>query len=232
MFFDQTVIDSVEEDPVKGIVDICSMVSNHACLDMMPVFKWTEKQHEIMWEAASFIDLIITVNDLDFKISLPVTKPSVNDNCEGLRKYLFTVQSKFKDDLTKLRVELYRSRYKTVLKATFAYEFSQGDLERVQALVNEIREHISVNTDLDDDHKQRLLKRLETLQAELHKRVSDLDRFWGLVGDAGVVLGKLGTDAKPIVDRIKEVAEIVWKTQARTEELPSDSGNPVIGQDT
>jgi len=61
--------------------------------------------------------------------------------------------------------------------------------------------------------------------------VSDLDRFWGLVGDAGVVLGKLGNDAKPIVDRIREIAEIVWKTQSRTEELPSNSQNPMLEHD-
>lgn len=77
-----------------------------------------------------------------------------------------------------------------------------------------------------------ILKRLENLQSELHKRVSDLDRFWGLVGDAGVVLGKLGKDAKPIVDRVREVAEIAWKTQARTEELPSSSPNPMLGKDS
>jgi hypothetical protein len=74
-----------------------------------------------------------------------------------------------------------------------------------------------------------LLSRLEKLQSELHKRVSDLDRFWGLVGDAGVVLGKLGTDAKPIVDRVREIAQITWKTQSRTEELPSNISNPMIG---
>ena len=58
--------------------------------------------------------------------------------------------------------------------------------------------------------------------------MSDLDRFWGLVGDAGVVVGKLGKDAKPIVDRIQEVAEIIWRTQARAEELPSGQEMPLL----
>lgn len=57
----------------------------------------------------------------------------------------------------------------------------------------------------------------------MHKKMSDLDRFWGLVGDAGVVLGKFGDDAKPIIDRIRVIAQIVWRTQARAEELPSDA---------
>ena len=42
----------------------------------------------------------------------------------------------------------------------------------------------------DANHKERLLKKLESLQAEVHKQVSSLDKFWGLIGEAGVVLGK------------------------------------------
>jgi hypothetical protein len=72
------------------------------------------------------------------------------------------------------------------------------------------------------------LKRLESLQAEIHKRVPDLDKFWGLIGDAGVVIGKFGKDAKPIVDRIREIADIVWRTQFRAEELPSGTSSPLL----
>lgn len=61
--------------------------------------------------------------------------------------------------------------------------------------------------------------------------MSDLVRFWGLVGDAGVVLAKLGDDAKPIVDRIREIADIVWQTQGRAEELPSGATLPQIGHE-
>ncbi len=55
------------------------------------------------------------------------------------------------------------------------------------------------------EHQQRILKRLEKLESELHKKVSDLDKFWGLIGDADVAIRKFGKNAKPIVDRIKEM---------------------------
>ena len=41
-------------------------------------------------------------------------------------------------------------------------------------------------------------------------------------GEAGVVLGKLGDDAKPFVDRVREITEVVWRCQARSEQLPGD----------
>ena len=42
--------------------------------------------------------------------------------------------------------------------------------------------------------------RLERLQSELHKTVPDIDRIWGMFEEAGVMLGKFGKDAKPLVD--------------------------------
>ena len=58
--------------------------------------------------------------------------------------------------------------------------------------------------------------------------MSSLDRFWGLIGEAGVALGKFGQDAKPFVDRIREIAQIIWRTQARAEELPSGTPLPLL----
>lgn len=98
----------------------------------------------------------------------------------------------------------------------------------MQVLISQVRDLIVNDNGLEKDHKRRLLSRVEKLQSELHKKVSDLDRFWGLIGDAGVVLGKLGKDAKPIVDRIKEIADIVWQTQSRAEELPSGTRPPLL----
>lgn len=91
----------------------------------------------------------------------------------------------------------------------FLYEFSDGDIKRIQTLINELRNLISNTKELENNHKSRLLKRLEKIQSELHKKISDIDRFWGLVGEGGVVLAKLGENAKPRVDRIREIAEIV-----------------------
>jgi hypothetical protein len=91
-----------------------------------------------------------------------------------------------------------------------------------------LREQINSSNLFEQTHKERLLKRLEKLQAEMHKKMSDIDRFWGLIGDAGIVIGKFGKDAKPFVDRMKEISDIVWRTQSRAEELPSGTPPPSL----
>ena len=99
---------------------------------------------------------------------------------------------------------------------------------KVQTLINELRDEISKSSLFDDNHKGRLLNRLGSLQNEIHKRMSNLDKFWGFVGDAGVMLGRFGKDAKPFTDRIRDIMQIVWRTQSITEELPSDSPLPML----
>ncbi|GAB2901714.1 hypothetical protein ACCI51_13170 [Microbulbifer echini] len=228
MFFSEEFIRSVEENPIVGIVEACNM-GNQRLRELESHDGWNESEHELLWEVASFLELVIETNQLYIDIVFPEATGEIDTNCKNLSSYVNMVKEHFEGHSIKLKIDSYKGRYQTAFKAAFAYEFSQGDFDRIQSLINEIRDHIVANNHLEQDHKQRLLRRLENLQGELHKRVSDLDRFWGMVGDAGVVLGKLGKDAKPIVDRVKEVAEIVWKTQARTEELPSNSPNPMIG---
>lgn len=97
-------------------------------------------------------------------------------------------------------------------------------------MINELRDELSKQSELDKAHKRRLLKRLEALQKELHKKVSDLD-FFGILGAFGVAAGKLGTDAQPVVDRVKEIVHIAWKSEARAEQLSNSAENPLLGND-
>jgi hypothetical protein len=122
--------------------------------------------------------------------------------------------------------EKYAMRFGTV----FAYRFSDGDIARIQQLLNELRDKITDSELFDAKHKERILVKLEKLQTELHKKMSSLDKLWGLIGEAGVVLGKFGQDAKPLADRIREIAQITWRTQARAEELPSGATLPLLSK--
>ncbi len=148
-----------------------------------------------------------------------------------LCKVLISTEALVDYEFKESRKEELSSRIEERLRALnkgFYYEFTSGDIERIQEIINELREEISNNPSFEPEHKQRLLKRLEILQSELHKKMSDLDRFWGLIGDAGVAIGKFGMDAKPIVDRLKEITSFAWKAQAHREELSSDSAFPVL----
>jgi hypothetical protein len=106
------------------------------------------------------------------------------------------------------------------------YRISEGDVQRLQELINELRSGIQYATTIPSQHRARLLSRLEKLQIELHKQMSNLDSFWGFIIDIGSAARRFGEDMKPIVDRCCEVLEIVWAAQARADELPTGTALP------
>ena len=111
-------------------------------------------------------------------------------------------------------------------------EISDSDLERIQTLIKEMRQ-ITVDTiELDQDHRRRLLHRLEKMQAELHKTMSNLDVFWGGVVDAGEALGIVGEKIKPFVDRMREIKNILWSNRIQRTGLENREEQPRLpGQD-
>lgn len=226
MHFTDEFIQLLRDEPVAGTVQLLDMTFQELRLESQE--DWTERDFGVMLETYALLVEVIESNLLPVKLRYPSIGSGGAEQCASLYKYFSEVRELCVAEASKLKVASLRNRYRASLGTGFSYEFSQGDLDRVQELINNLREMIVGLTQLEKDHQQRLLRRLERLQSELHKRVSDLDRFWGLIGDAGVVLGKIGNDAKPIVDRIREIADIVWQTQSRAEELPSGTKLPQL----
>ena len=109
----------------------------------------------------------------------------------------------------------------------FVYEFSETDVQEIQGHLNELRSLFTSSDELSEEHRRRLLRRLEQLQTELNKTMSDLDRFWGLVGDAGVAIKKFGNDTRNaalIVAAIYKLTMIIWKAQLTAHGLPFEPG--------
>lgn len=225
MVFSEDFLIELKNNPLDGTLLLVKRTRDNLYAGST---EWQEEEYQVLIEAYALVMEIIDSN------LLSVTPPgfsitgNMGDDCMYINQYLKSLEEYCFSESAKLKLQSFRSHFKNSLGSGFCYEFSQGDLERVQQLINQLRELISQAKDLEKDHQRRLLTRLEKLQSELHKKVSDLDRFWGLVGDAGVVLEKLGKNAKPIVDRIKEIAEIVWQTQTRAEELPSGIKLPLL----
>lgn len=122
-------------------------------------------------------------------------------------------------------------RFSQKLKGTFGYEFTDGDFKRVQELVNELRDLMTHSEGLSEEHKRRLLARLEQVQRELNKKTSTLDHLYALAIEASIVAGKVGQNSLPLIKAAKELMGISWRTHTHTEGLPSGTEAPVLGYD-
>lgn len=225
MLFPQSLLDKLNSDPIVALDEAIILVRER----LNPTGQqWDNDEYLALLE---FFALVTEITNAGI-VSLPNPGFDVGgdlgNDCSMISQYLDVVSNHCGTEAARLRYDAMKSRFKGAIGSSFSYEFTQGDLERVQELINQLRVLIIDANGFDSDHRRRLLSRLEKLQSEMHKKVSDLDRLWGLIGDAGVVLGKLGSDAKPIVDRVREIADIVWQTQSRAEELPSGTQPPLL----
>jgi hypothetical protein len=225
--FNDELLSRLRLEPEKTCLEVAEIARRR--IDFGTSSGYTEPEHEVLKETAALLVEVVDAGLLQAKVEVDPPSDEEFSNPARLFSYMTAVEEGCKAFLQRSQIAISRNRFRAALGQGFSYEFSQGDLDRVQALLNELRAAVSALKAIEDDHRARLLHRLESLQAELHKRVGSLDRFWAMVGEAGVVLGKFGTDAKPIVDRVRELVQIVWKTQARSEELPSDAGFPKLG---
>lgn len=228
MFFSDEFLATVADDPLAATVLICKTAIAEVQQQMMDGSGWECPQEEVLFEALGLLTAIHEGGLLGMGVGFPRIDGNVEENCSKIYQFLQTLQDEKKKDLASVDLSRIKNRFATLLGTQFSYEFSAADISRIQSLITELREQLTTSELFEEKHRSRLLSRLEKLQAELHKRVSDLDKFWGLIGDAGVAVGKFGTNAKPFVDRIVEISQIVWNTQARAEELPSNTPLPLL----
>lgn len=224
----QEILDQITDDPLAGAIAACEFVTT----SFDPHSPWDENDEELLFEIYSLISSLKEAKRIEYTADEPNLNAAFPIICGQLSHFMGEVntqlEAKFRTKTNQRKVDQLKNHFSLTIVNAFGYEFTDGDLKRIRALINELRELISENTELDEEHKLRLLKRLEKMQAEIHKKVSDLNAFYGLAVEASVMLKKVGENAKPIVDRIKELTGISWNTQARAENLPSGTEPPLL----
>jgi hypothetical protein len=224
--YDKAFLNSLPNDPYEAARSLYNKFSEEN--RKFPNAGSRFKNYNKFIEAFAAMEAFLNATGLPF--AAPSLVKDKHENIEHIIKFFSGVRKGLDERDINLTLVSAREKYGKVFGTTFTYQFSDGDIKRIQELLNELRDTITKSKLFDAKHKQRILNKLEGLQSELHKKMTSLDKLWGLIGEAGVALGKFGKDAKPLVDRIREIAQITWRTQARAEELPSGTPFPLLSE--
>jgi hypothetical protein len=145
--------------------------------------------------------------------AFPEVGPQRHQNVASVATYFGQLRARVRAELTSRHAKGYldskTEEYVSLFAKVPVYEFSEPDFQRIQGLVNELREMFRTSHLISEEQKRRLLRRLEAMRAELHRKTNDIDRFWGFIGEAGITLRKFGEDLKPISERVLELGQIV-----------------------
>ncbi|WP_455888088.1 hypothetical protein [Pseudomonas rustica] len=219
-------VQSAQSDPLNGTLAIISYVRTQ----IGP--SYDEDAHSLLIEALALLSALREANLIHLDGYEPDVEGPLTRVCSDIWGFLQSMEEQLLSQSASQKLENLKKHFSATLTDSFGYKFTDGDVSKIQRLINELRDFLMENTSLDDTHRQRMMKRLEDLQKELHKKVSDLSKMYALWGDAGIMLGKFGKDAKPFVDRCREIMGIAFRAEAQAENLPSDSEPLAIGSDT
>ncbi len=224
LIMDEDFINNLSDDPVEGALKITQRISK--IRDSQYQSYVTDfKLYKDLLEAYGFLLSLNKAVNVQNLPNFEVDESRI-DNIKRIIIFARNFNKGVERIVSLSIVSVSKSKYDLKYGNVFHYDFTDGDLKKIQILINEAREIINESDQIEDDFKRRLLKKLEKLQSELHKKVSDLDRFYGFIGDMGVLIGKFGNDIKPLVDRFSEIIKIAWRTHSITEQL--ESGSPAF----
>ena len=206
-FFPPRTLGSLPADNVEALATLCAefeRFDGHA--------RQLPEHHDDYVEALSILRAFATARDAKVA-SFPEIGPQRHQNISSINSYFNQLRTTVRTELSSRHSRGYfeskTEEYVALFSKASVYEFADPDFSRVQSLVNELRDLIRGSSLISDEHKRRLLRKLEAMRGELHKKTNDIDRFWGFLGEAGIAMRKFGEDLKPISERVLELGTIV-----------------------
>jgi hypothetical protein len=206
-FFPPKLLQTLPSDNIEALAAICGefeRFDGHA--------RQLPEHHGDYVEALSILRAFAIARDAKLE-PFPEIGPQRHGNVTNVTAYFGRLRDMVRTELSgrysRGYFETKTEEYVALFSRVSVYEFSDTDFKRVHDLIRELRELIRVSTLITEDHKRRLLRRLEAMHAELHKKTSDIDRFWGFIGEAGIAMRKFGEDLAPISERVLELGGIV-----------------------
>ena len=206
-FFPPKLLQGLPSDNVEALAALCAefqRFDGHA--------RQLPEHHNDYVEALSILKAFAMARDGRLE-PFPELGPQRHQNIAHVTAYFGQLSVTIREELTKRYSRGYfeskTEEYVSLFSRLTSYEFSEQNFSRVQALISELRDLIRNSTLISDEHKRRLLRRLEAMNGELHRRTGDIDRFWGFIGEAGIAMRKFGDDLAPITERVLELGGIV-----------------------
>ncbi len=207
--FDDTFFDQLPADPILAAHRICEAFCAFDC-NIPDKDKQGFLEHYLTALGAfqAFADAYVL--NFDF----PELSGDREKNTREIRQFFITLRDALDAEVAKLTVEQAKHRFTGRFAPASYFEFSDENLKKLRLLFTSIRYEVERLTGLREEMRWRLLRKLENSECKLQKRLPDLDRLWGFMGEARVILGTTDEDTKLILDRINEIARITRITQA------------------
>jgi len=141
--------------------------------------------------------------------------PQARDYIVSMHKWLRDYSAlQLERDATE-RAELLEEHFQVLLDNHLGYDLNEQQLVELRRWVTELQARISGTHTLPEHRHERLLRRLDKLQLELHTKLSSLDRLYGTIMEVVVVAQSLGDESQAVIDIAGKIFAIIWAVHSR-----------------
>lgn len=223
MLFTNEFIASLRSQPLIGCMQVCKVAFDR--VSQQAVQGWQDRDYEVLSEAYAVVSTVLDSGLLKIRIEAPSLRGRIKEDCTAINQYLNRLVKECTQIKSQERIEQIKANVRQSLGVVTQpepdghYQLDAQDLQRMEELISQLQSALNACSVLTEPHKARLRARIERMRRELRPQVPDLDRVWGLIGDARVLIEKIGAQARPMVSRLTELGELTWRIQSRTEGL-------------
>jgi predicted RecB family nuclease len=158
---------------------------------------------------------------LHIQAEAPLLRGKTVDDSNAIKQYLTKVARHCKELQSQQRLEQLKATVRNTMGLTGQYEFEGAEIKRIAELAHQMQTTLQSCTALEPKFRQRLQTRLEKFTAELSPGMDNIDLFWGLLGEARVLVARIGDESRHFVGWLTEMSEIMGQVQSRSEGLPA-----------
>lgn len=212
MFEDQ-FINRLPEDPTPAVIVICKeFLAFHAAN------KNAFSHYKSYIEALGFIEVYAEANNLE--MSFPKIDEKREQNIVKIEKFFMETCRTYERKYQQANLDDIKKKFASKLKSENVYTADDNEVIILKKQLIALRNEVEKNSLLDEDYKFRIIRKIDKILSTSYKSMTDLNPFWGLIGEKGIIIGKVGTEKKVIPELINFLADTIWKIQLRSEKMP------------
>jgi hypothetical protein len=227
--FDEAFLESLPQDTAGACIAICRQAIAFYRTRAADIGKRTlSDDHDTYLHGLALLEAYTARHPHDYDEPAPKVSKSAAENSRAILTYMDRLRGFMQQKLTEEQFDTLRTRYSALLDRGMShYHFDEHALRRIRRDIHLVREVLKDKTDLSEDQRRHMVARLSKLETELNHPDTDLDRFWGLIGEASLCAAKLGANGDLIVNGIRRILSIVWEAQCEAAGVPPNT--PLIG---
>lgn len=212
MHFTNELYARIRVEPYDVALEVCTFVNSN----VSNIAHSLKDNASLLLETGKILNSMIQNKLIASDLTLPEIQDGKPQNVSEFYIYIHLVKKELEARLAlnkSLQVEAEIDRLlSNSIDGLFGYELTSGDFLKVPEILDQLEKAVQESSDLSDDHKHRIAKRIEKVRSEFSKKLTTLDEIYCLAIEAQIVAHKYGKSAALIT----KAGHLLWETALRT----------------